>query len=136
MLMAKVKPAVQKQNGLVIKCSVFHRLRERRIDLYDLVSDLELPESFSRQGVFTSLNCILLEPKYANFLQAAFTLSDEVHKGLLTEMSACRSWCLGIRHCRTARAGAQGSHRKAGLACGPEDGPQRHPERGPGEDRP
>jgi len=90
---AGVQEAVQKQNGLVAQRSVFHRLQERRIGLYDLVSNLEPAKGISRQEVLTTLNCVLLQPKYADFLQAAITLSDDVHKGLLTDMSAYRSWC-------------------------------------------
>jgi hypothetical protein len=70
---------------------VFHRLQERGIDLYTLVREMDMPKKL-RQMTLSQFYCTLLEPKYASFVQAALTLSDERHKGLLTDISSFEAW--------------------------------------------
>jgi ABC-type Fe3+-hydroxamate transport system substrate-binding protein/adenosylcobinamide amidohydrolase len=88
---AGVKEAIEKQNGISAQRSVFHRLQERGIDLYTLVREMDMPKKL-RQMTLSQFYCTLLEPKYASFVQAALTLSDERHKGLLTDISSFEAW--------------------------------------------
>lgn len=91
-----VQEAVKKQNGLVADRSVFHRLEERKISLYELVSKMDCLGDISKKEMLSKVNCLLLQPKYANFMEAAFSLSDDYQKGLMTDRSAFRSWCQKI----------------------------------------
>ena len=85
---AGVIQATRRQNGLTAQRSIFHRLKERHIELYTLApSDKEISQE---------LETLLMEPSYANFLKMAFTLSDRHEKGLIADTTFFRQWCLSI----------------------------------------
>jgi ABC-type Fe3+-hydroxamate transport system substrate-binding protein/adenosylcobinamide amidohydrolase len=93
---AGVRDAVRQQNGLVADRSVFHRLRERNISLYPLASRLADREDLPLRDTLSTTYSVLLEPRYAGFLQAALSLSDSYGKGLVTDLSAHESQCARI----------------------------------------
>ena len=94
---AGVQEAVYKQNSLVTKRNVFQRLKDRKITMHSLISEMNCQCSpQDRNKLIARAEKALLDPKYSNFLEAAFTLSDDYQKGLLTDLSAFRIWCKEI----------------------------------------
>jgi len=93
---AGVRDAVRQQNGLVADRSVFHRLRERNISLHPLASRLADRAGLPLRDTLSTTYSVVLEPKYAGFLQAAMSLSDSYRKGLITDLSAHESQCARI----------------------------------------
>ena len=82
-----VLQATHRQNGLTTQRSIFHRLKERHIELYALTSSDSL-----RQG----LENLLMEQQYADFVSMALTLSDGHEKGMLPDTTLFHRWCLSI----------------------------------------
>ena len=93
---AGVREAVRQQNGLVVDRGVFHRLRERNISLHTLASRLADRKGLPLRDTLCTTYSVLLDPKYAGFLQAAMSLSDSYGKGLVTDLSAHESQCARI----------------------------------------
>jgi len=79
--------ATQRQNGLTAQRSIFHRLKERDIDLYTLE-----PSDNIRQ----ELETLLMNPMYADFLKMALTLNDRHEKGMTEDSIFFHQWCLSI----------------------------------------
>ncbi len=88
-----VLEAVSKQNGLVTGRSIFQRLSERHISLYELVSEAQC-DCMAKKGQATvALEEILMEPRYAGFVQTAFALSNDYRRGLISDLSSYQLWC-------------------------------------------
>lgn len=92
-----VTEAIFKQNGLTADRSVFRRLKDRQLTVSDLVGDSSCPCNASSGGTgipaYAKLETLLLEPKYAAFLETAMALSDAWERGLVTDLSAYKGWC-------------------------------------------
>jgi adenosylcobinamide amidohydrolase len=89
---AGVQEAVGKQNGISGKRSIFHRLQEREISIYELVAEMDRPESVGKRELLAEVYKILLQPEYAGFLQAAFSLSDSDEQGLIRDLGQFQDW--------------------------------------------
>ncbi len=80
-----VREAIAKQNSLTAERSVFRRLQERGIDLDDVWppkgGDCGVAEGTTRR----TLDHLLLDSRYAGFLETAFALSDACQKGLVKD---------------------------------------------------
>jgi ABC-type Fe3+-hydroxamate transport system substrate-binding protein/adenosylcobinamide amidohydrolase len=88
-----VQEAVSKQNALVAGRNIFQRLHDRHISLYELVSEAQC-DCMAKKGEATiALEEILMEPRYAGFLQASFALSDAYRRGLISNLVAYERWC-------------------------------------------
>jgi iron complex transport system substrate-binding protein len=85
-----VREAVAKQNGITAGRSLWPRLQERRLGLYDLVRSL--PEA-TRGQVLSLWETVLLEPRYAGFMETAFALSDACERGQVVDLSAFADYC-------------------------------------------
>ena len=86
-----VKEAIFKQNGLVIKRSVFQRLKERAITIRGMLKTCDCGMSVSETA--KAVEEILLDTRYAAFMKSAFVISDDYEKGLLQDLSSFESWC-------------------------------------------
>ncbi len=86
-----VQDAIYKQNGLIKKRSIFERLKERKIAIFDLVAECEC--NIEKDRMISELEKILLEPSYAAFLEAVFAVSDDYEQGLITDLNFFRIWC-------------------------------------------
>lgn len=94
---AGVQEAVYKQNSLVTKRNVFQRLKDRKISMHSLISEMNCQCSpQNRSNLIARAEQALLDPKYSNFVESAFVLSDDYEKGLITDLSAFRIWCRQI----------------------------------------
>jgi ABC-type Fe3+-hydroxamate transport system substrate-binding protein/adenosylcobinamide amidohydrolase len=88
-----VVEAVSKQNALVAGRNIFQRLSDRRISLYELVSEAQC-DCMAKKGQATiDLEEILMDPRYAGFVQASFSLSDDYQRGLIMDLSSYQRWC-------------------------------------------
>ena len=88
---AGVKEAVLKQNGILPKRNLFQRLKERKLNLFGLVSDC----SCGLQGnqLASELENLLLDPEYAGFIETALAVSDDHKRGLITDLNSFAAWC-------------------------------------------
>jgi len=80
-----VREAVARQNGITSCRSLWPRLQERRLGLYELVRTL--PEA-SRNRILPLWESALLKKRYAGFLETAFALSDAQERGQVLDLSA------------------------------------------------
>ncbi len=62
-----VKDSISLQNGLIARRSVFQRLNERKIDLYELVIESGKFSHENSSHIFMELERLLLKPTYASF---------------------------------------------------------------------
>lgn len=85
-----VREAVAKQNGITSRRSLWPRLQERGLGLYDL--GRQLPEA-SRGQVLHLWETVLLEPRYAGFLETAVALSDAAERGQVLDLRAFADYC-------------------------------------------
>lgn len=89
-----VKEAVNRQNTITNQRSVFQRLQERNISMYRILKGCicDGEESCVRKYL-AQFEGIVLEPRYAAFLESALALSDANEKGLLTNMDVFLFLC-------------------------------------------
>ncbi|QTA82615.1 putative ABC transporter, substrate-binding protein [Desulfonema limicola] len=86
-----VSEAVYKQNSIIQNRSIFHRLKDRHISLYGLISNCSCTEN---SGEFIlEIEKILLNPGYAGFIESAFAVSDAYERKLVSDLSAFNMWC-------------------------------------------
>lgn len=85
-----VLEAVARQNGIISGRSVWPRLQERRLGLFELVRGL--PEA-SRGRVLLLWEAALLKPRYAGFMETALALSDAWERGQVPDLAAFTDYC-------------------------------------------
>ena len=90
---AGVTEAVFQQNGLTASRSVFHRLQERHLTVFGLLSDITCDCGIDRPALFNAVETLLLEPRYAGFVTSALALSDSYENGLIADLGAFDLWC-------------------------------------------
>ena len=83
-----VQEAVLRQNALGLKRHVFQRLKERKMHIYGLISDKMCECNLSRNDQIAALEEILLDPRYAGFIEASFAISDNYERGLIGNLSS------------------------------------------------
>lgn len=93
---AGVQDAVYKQNGIVNRRNVFQRLKDRKISIYGLVSEKECDCAYKKSGLDGMIEEILLEPRYAGFIEASFAISDSYESGLICDLSGYELWCNNV----------------------------------------
>ena len=82
-----VREAVCKQNGIIASRNIFQRLKERRISIYELVSGVKCDCIPKKSSFIVKLEEILLDSRYAAFIESALALSDDYEKGLIKNMT-------------------------------------------------
>jgi iron complex transport system substrate-binding protein len=88
-----VLKAIYKQNGLTSPRNIFQRLKERNISAFGLLSKNICECNISRTDQLIALEEILLEPRYAGFIESSLILSDDYEKGLFTDLTAYDLYC-------------------------------------------
>ena len=92
-----VKEAVHRQNGITTRRSVFRKLQERHLNAYELLAMCVCSaEQNGPRLHLARLEEILLQPRYAAFMEAAFALSDAYERGLVYDLEAYGTWCHSI----------------------------------------
>ncbi|HAY21742.1 MAG TPA: adenosylcobinamide amidohydrolase [Desulfobacterales bacterium] len=89
-----VREAVGKQNGLGARRPIWQRLQERRLDIYDVITASLPPQA--RPQILQAWEAIILQPRYAGFLEAALSLSDAWEQGQVQDLEAFKVWCESI----------------------------------------
>jgi hypothetical protein len=88
-----VKNAVFKQNGITVQRNIFQRLRDRNITPYGLVKKAACDCMPDASAAGAQLEAVLMETRYADFVEAAMAMSDIYEAGLITDLSAFETWC-------------------------------------------
>ena len=87
-----VRKAVGRQNGLVPGRHVFRRLHERGITLFGLTYK-PANGTAAAHRLTASLEQVLLDPRWAEFVLAGLALSDEYEKGLVRDLTVYENQC-------------------------------------------
>lgn len=87
-----VSEAIAKQNGITANRSVFARLKERKIDLWEIFPDTLEDCSLGKAQVIAALEKILLQPEYAGFMLGSFAISDAEQAGSLPDLRGYAMW--------------------------------------------
>jgi adenosylcobinamide amidohydrolase/ABC-type Fe3+-hydroxamate transport system substrate-binding protein len=93
---AGVQEAVYKQNGIVNSRNVFQRLKDRKINIYGLISEVKCDCIYKKSGLGGAIEEILLDPRYAGFIEASFAISDSYERGLICDLSGYEFWCKDV----------------------------------------
>ncbi len=93
---AGVQEAVYKQNGIVNSRNVFQRLKDRKISIYAIVSETKCDCVYKNNGLGGEIEEILLDPRYAGFIEASFAISDSYERGLICDLSGYELWCKDV----------------------------------------
>jgi iron complex transport system substrate-binding protein len=89
---AGVQEAVRKQNGLTPGRYVFDRLAERRISLFSLAAEMDCECQAKNGGLAALAEELLLDPKYAAFIESALALSDAYERGNASDLAEFHLW--------------------------------------------
>jgi ABC-type Fe3+-hydroxamate transport system substrate-binding protein/adenosylcobinamide amidohydrolase len=90
-----VKEAVSRQNSITTKRSIFRRLQERGAgpdNLMKVCSCMEQGSGMSSDLALKRLEEVLMQPRYAAFIESALALSDAYERGLISNLDAFESW--------------------------------------------
>lgn len=85
-----VLQAIHKQNGFTASRAVIQRLKERKINLSDLCRKVVSGKQVSRCRA--ELESILLDPRYAGFLEAVLAVTDDAERSLIEDTSGLDVW--------------------------------------------
>ncbi len=91
-----VQEAIYKQNGIVNSRNIFQRLKDRKISIYGLVSETKCDCIYEKSGLGGAIEKILLDPRYACFIEASFAISDSYERGLICDLGAYELWCKDV----------------------------------------
>ncbi|MBN2254091.1 MAG: adenosylcobinamide amidohydrolase [Deltaproteobacteria bacterium] len=88
-----VREAMFRQNGILTGRSVFRRLIERKIFISDVISTGECECDADRSDLAVAFEEILLQSRYAGFIESAFSVSDDYERGLVNDLASFESLC-------------------------------------------
>lgn len=92
-----VKEAAFRQNGIAPGRNVFQRLRERHLDLHELLASCNASaDRNSRRVHLARLEEILLQPRFASFIEASLALSDAYERGQVKSLEPIEAWCRNV----------------------------------------
>lgn len=89
---AGVREAVARQNGLTGERSIFARLQERKLSLWNLLSEQPEGCGLARDEVVRRLEEALRDPRYAGFVRASLAISDAEQAGTMPDLQGYRMW--------------------------------------------
>ncbi len=88
-----VRESIARQNGIVPDRSVFRRMHERHLSVFELVRACNAIDATDQSHVSAKLEALLLNPEYSGFIESAFVLSDAYAKGLIHDVSQFERLC-------------------------------------------
>ena len=91
-----VKQAIAKQNKITAQRNIFQRLKKRGITIYNLIAKEECDCGRSKNQFAGDVEELLLNPKYAGFMEMALSLSDDYEKGLIIDISSFKEFSKSI----------------------------------------
>jgi ABC-type Fe3+-hydroxamate transport system substrate-binding protein/adenosylcobinamide amidohydrolase len=86
-----VQEAMYKQNGMISQRNVFQRLKDRKITGFELISVCE--GNVGKYDLIKAYEEILLQPRYAGFIESSFAISDDYENGLVNDLGPFELWC-------------------------------------------
>lgn len=111
-----VKEAIARQNGITANRSVFARLKERRIDLWEILPETVKDCALSKAQLLVALEDLLLQPEYAGFILGSFAVSDAEQAGSLADLRGYALWGRAVSGALAGQTIEPGPHRiTAGL---------------------
>ncbi len=94
---AGVRESLAKQNNLAEKRNVFKRLYERKIDVFGIASNCMQVLPNGSMQLAAELEALLLQPRYAGFVETALSLNDAYERGLVEDLSGFEQTCTDMR---------------------------------------
>jgi len=91
---AGVRDAVFKQNGVAAGRNVFQRLKDRRVSPFGIVDDCAC--GMDKGDLARRLEHLLLEPRYAGFIETALAVSDRHERGLISDLGGFKTACEAV----------------------------------------
>ncbi len=91
-----VLEAVRRQNAIHAKRSIFQRLQERHIAVYEFIKECRLKKGASSETLLAPVEGLLLEPRYAAFVESSLALSDAWQRGQIVNLESFRQRCLQV----------------------------------------
>ncbi|MDH3875019.1 MAG: adenosylcobinamide amidohydrolase [Desulfobacteraceae bacterium] len=91
-----VHEAIYKQNKITAARNIFQRLQERKISIYGLVSGMTCKCISKKSDIVVAVEKLLIDDRYAGFIESALALSDDYEKGLLKDLNFYNEWCKEI----------------------------------------
>jgi hypothetical protein len=88
-----VQEAVYRQNGIVAQRNIFQRLKDRKISFFDLITSMQVEDRDKRKKILEALEDVLLQPRYASFVESSFAISDDYERGLIADLSSHELSC-------------------------------------------
>ncbi|MBW1646424.1 MAG: adenosylcobinamide amidohydrolase [Deltaproteobacteria bacterium] len=83
--------AIYRQNGIVARRPVFQRLAERGVDLFALTAAVAPAGRIA--ALHQEVERLLLQPRYAGFLETAMAISDDCQRHLVCSLETYDRWC-------------------------------------------
>jgi adenosylcobinamide amidohydrolase len=91
-----VQKAVRMQNRLTVSRNIFQRLKERDIMIYGLIATEKCDCGRDSSDFAGAVEEILLNPRYAGFIQSSLALSDDYEKGLVSDLTEYNEWAKSV----------------------------------------
>ncbi|MCP3899585.1 MAG: ABC transporter substrate-binding protein [Desulfobacteraceae bacterium] len=91
-----VKEAIKKQNKITVHRNIFQRLKKRGITIYSLIAKEKCDCGRSKNQFAGEVEELLLDPRYAGFMEMALSLSDDYEKGLIKDISSFEKFANSI----------------------------------------
>ena len=88
-----VQEAVYRQNGIVAQRNIFQRLKDRKVSFFDLITSMQVEDKGDRKRLLGALEDVLLQPRYASFVESSFAISDDYESGLIADLSSYELSC-------------------------------------------
>jgi iron complex transport system substrate-binding protein len=91
-----VREAICKQNKMTASRNIFQRLQERKITIYSLISGMTCECVLKKSDLVGEVEKLLIDDRYASFIESALALSDDYEKGLIKDLTCYNMWCKEI----------------------------------------
>ncbi len=83
-----VKEAIARQNKITTQRNIFQRLKKRGITIQSLIANEQCDCGQSKNQFAGEIEKLLLNPRYAGFMEMAISMSDDYEKGLIKDISS------------------------------------------------
>ena len=91
-----VQEAIYNQNSLYTGRNIFQRLQERKINIYSLISGMKCDCIQKKSDLVGAVEKLLIDDRYASFIESALALSDDYEKGLIKDLTYFNMWCKAV----------------------------------------
>ncbi|MBN2810050.1 MAG: adenosylcobinamide amidohydrolase [Deltaproteobacteria bacterium] len=88
-----VTEAVRRQNAICRKRSLFQRLQERQISVYEFLQDCRLEKWVSVAGLVAPVEELLLDRSGITFVESSFAISDAWQRSQVKDLESFRKEC-------------------------------------------